>query len=145
MNKKILSLATIFILDTPVFGQREERSRFESYLEMRLNQIAIREWESGPLRAAEKLGCSRVVWQLRAETVEQAITIYARSYTPSDCLILLPHQGGTNFYLGWAGQFNLQIEQFFRPQDYMLKKISANEWPGVPVYYISDSPIEKIQ
>ncbi len=87
------------------------------------------EWEAGALRAAEVLGCERATWQLPGETFQQAAAVYASRYTPGDCLILTPHHGGADYFLGYAGQF-----------DGCECGPLIPEWPGTPVYYLRDTP-----
>jgi hypothetical protein len=88
------------------------------------------EWESGAVRAAEELGCKRVIWQLRGEKFEQAVNIYARGYSTGDCLILEPYHGGADYFLGYAGQFEGRVTNNI-----------PSKWPGVPVFYVSDNPL----
>jgi hypothetical protein len=87
------------------------------------------DWEAGALRTAEFLGCKRPVWQLPGETFAQAAAIYSRGYVRGDCLILVPHHGGANYFLGYAGQF-----------DGCECGPLVSAWPGVPVYYLRDIP-----
>jgi hypothetical protein len=96
----------------------------------RAGQIMPGEWESGAVRAAEELGCKRVIWQLRGEKFEQAVVIYAHRHLTGDCLILEPHHGGTDYFLGYAGQFEGRITNDV-----------PSKWPGVPVFYVSDNPL----
>jgi hypothetical protein len=96
----------------------------------RAGQIIPGEWESGALRAAEELGCKHVTWQLRGEKFEQAVIIYAHGHLAGDCLILQPHHGGTDYFLGYAGQFEGRITNDV-----------PSKWPGVPVFYVSDNPL----
>ena len=90
-------------------------------------EVTPLEWAAGALRAAEMLGCERVIWQLQTESFAQAVTVYARNYTRGDCLILQPHHGGADYFLGYAGQFG----------GCECGPLIA-EWPGVPVYTLSD-------
>jgi hypothetical protein len=92
--------------------------------------VIPREWESGAVRAAEELGCKGVIWQLRSEKFEEAVTIYAHGYSTGDCLILEPYHGGTNYFLGYAGQFGGHVTNDI-----------PSKWPGVPVFYVSDNPL----
>jgi hypothetical protein len=110
------------------------------------------EWTAGALLAARDLGCQRAVWQLPGETFKEAAAVYAHGYTPGDCLILLP-QGSyptrewlrtrevrpveetrarvrSEYFLGYAGQFDGDITDDI-----------PSHWPGVPVYYLRDSPV----
>jgi hypothetical protein len=92
-----------------------------------VEEITPGEWEQGALAAAESLGCKRTVWQIDGETFKDAAAVYSHDYTPGDCLILTPHHGGPNYYLGYAGQF-----------DGCECGPLIAEWPGTPVIYLSD-------
>jgi hypothetical protein len=88
----------------------------------------LREWEAGALRAAEEFGCHQTTWQLRGESVEQAIAVNAHGYVQGDCLILFPERGGREYFFGYAGQFEGRTTN-----DIFLR------WPGVPVRYLRDT------
>lgn len=83
---------------------------------------------SQALPVAEEFGCHQTTWQLRGESVEQAIAVYAHGYVQGDCLILLPERGGREYFFGYAGQFEGHITNDI-----------PSRWPGVPVYYLRDS------
>lgn len=86
------------------------------------------EWKAGALLAAESLGCHGAVWQLPGESFNDAVAVYARTgYDFRYCLILQPTTRSAWYFLGYAGQFEGEI----------TNDIPAN-WPGVPVYYLSD-------
>jgi len=93
-----------------------------------LHQQLVQEWEAGAISAAEGFGCHHVMWQLRGESQEQAVTIYGRSYAAGDCLILQPELGGREYFFGYAGQFEGRITND-----------TPNHWPGVPLYYVRDT------
>jgi hypothetical protein len=88
----------------------------------------LREWEAGAPGVAEEFGCHKTTWQLRGETVEQAIAVYAHGYVQGDCLILLPERGGSEYFFGYAGQFEGRITNDI-----------PSRWPGVPVDYLRDT------
>lgn len=107
------------------------------------------DWNAGALAAAKVLGCERATWQLPGETFQQAAAVYANGYVKGDCLLLLPHSRSDSrewgaawdardtagrprgtapeYFLGYAGQF-----------DGCECGPLVSEWPGVPVYYLSD-------
>ena len=115
------SLCLVQCVPLPLNGQRRDGEPRRPTLQA--------EWEAGALRAAENLGCKRGTWQLRGETFEQVVTVYARDYVPGDCVILLPHRGGREYFLGYAGQF-----------EGCLCAAGPQDWTGVPVYYLTDTP-----
>ena len=141
--RKLLAflLCLVQCVPLPLNGQRREQ-------EPRRHDTPS-DWEAGALRAAEELGCKRGIWQLRGETFEQVVTVYARNYVPGDCVILLPRHGRTiaeadsergtrdaeiatswrapNYYLGYAGQF-----------DGCLCAADPRDLTGTPVYTLSD-------
>jgi len=84
--------------------QREEALGFVCLSDAPAPTITPGEWEQGALSAAESLGCKRTVWQIDGETFKEAAAVYAHDYLPGDCVILAPHHGGPNYYLGYAGQ-----------------------------------------
>jgi len=93
-----------------------------------VSPIVLNEWKMNAPAAAKVLGCKRNVWQLSGQTLKEAIAMYSRNYVEGDCLILLPEQGGSNYYLGYAGQFGgCECGSL------------VSEWPGVPVYYLRDT------
>ena len=119
-------LFLICLFAVPLFSN-ENKAR-EMGLQMR--SIMLQEWEAGALSVADGFGCDHPVWQLRGESAEQAITIYARRYVTGDCLILLPIRGGHEYFFGYAGQFEGRITND-----------TPDKWPGTPVYYLRDNCI----
>ena len=93
-----------------------------------MRPVMLREWEAGALHVAEEFGCHHTTWQLRGESVEQVIAVYAHGYVQGDCLILLPGRGGREYFFGYAGQFEGRITNDI-----------PSRWPGVPVYYLRDT------
>jgi hypothetical protein len=114
----------ICLLATPLFStETTEREMTE-----RLQLLTVREWEAGALRVAEEFGCHQTTWQLREESVEQVIAVYAHGHVQGDCLILFPERGARGYFFGYAGQFEGRVTNDI-----------PSRWPGVPVYYLRDT------
>jgi hypothetical protein len=117
-------LLLICLFAMPLFPtERRDREMSEW-----MQSVMLREWEAGALPVAEEFGCHQKTWQLRGESVEQAIAVYAHGYVQGDCLILHPERGGREHFFGYAGQFEGRITNDI-----------PSRWPGVPVYYLRDS------
>jgi hypothetical protein len=121
-------LAFLLMSSLMSYGQeKNDVSEVVDRLDPSDRERKIHQWENGAMLAAQDLGCKNVIWQLHGEPLQQAISVYAHNYVAGNCLILAPTRGGENYYLGYAGQF-----------DGYPTNDRITEWPGVPVYYLSD-------
>lgn len=101
----------------------------------------IAEWES-TLLARSGSSCRHIVWQVKGETLSDAVSIYERDYLPGDCLALEP--AGTTvdgvpygaIYIGFGGTFDSDL-----PPD---RWTCGQNWPGHCLTYLSDTPIATV-
>ena len=98
----------------------------------------IAEWES-TLLARSDSSCRRVVWQMKRETLSDAVAVYEQNYLPGDCLALEP-TGATvagvpygAIYIGFGGTFDSNL-----PPDQWT---CGENWPGHCLTYLADTPI----
>jgi hypothetical protein len=117
-------LLLICLFATPLLStERTEREISEW-----MRSVMLREWDAGVPAVAEEFGCHKTVWQLRGESVVQAIAVYAHGYVQGDCLIRFPKRGGREYFFEYAGQF-----------DGCITNDIPSRWPGVPVYVLEDT------